>query len=162
MKAAVVAAIVSAVVSAATATAGTMALITGAQIKNGSVGLADLSPQAKRALKGQRGPRGVRGFAGPAGPQGAAGAAGAPGGFDPAKLQYVTGPTVTLAPGQSSGAQATCPAGSAAISGGFSSTDGHVAYSETLGSTFHSVFVNNDTDPAVSIQIHATVVCSAR
>ena len=160
MKAAVVAAIVSAVVAAATATAGTMALITGAQIKNGSVGLADLSPQAKRALKGQRGPRGVRGFAGPAGAQGPAGAPGTPGGFDPAKLQYITGPTVTLASGQTGGAQANCPAGTAAISGGFSATEGHVAFSETLGSTFHSVLVNNDTTG--SLQMHATVVCSAR
>jgi hypothetical protein len=162
MKAAVVAAIVSAVVASATATAGTMALITGAQIKNGSVQLADLSPRAKRALRGQRGPRGLRGFTGPPGAQGPAGAPGAPGGFDPAKLQYITGPTVTLAPGQTSGAQASCPAGSAAVSGGFSSTDGHVAFSETLGATFHSVLVSNDTDPAVPIQIHATVVCSAR
>ena len=162
MKAAVVAAIVSAVVAAATATAGTMALITGAQIKNGSVGLSDLSPQAKRALKGQRGPRGLRGFAGTAGAQGPPGAAGAPGGFDPAKLQYVTGPTVTVAGGASGGTQATCPAGTTAISGGFSATDGHVAFSETLGSTLHSVLVSNDTEPPVPVQIRATVVCAAR
>jgi hypothetical protein len=162
MKAAVVAAIVSAVVASATATAGTMALITGAQIKNGSVQLADLSPRAKRALRGQRGPRGLRGFTGPPGAQGPAGAPGAPGGFDPAKLQYITGPTVTLAGGLTGGAQANCPPGTAAISGGFSSTDGHVAFSETLGSTFHSVLVNNDTEPPVPLQMHATVVCSAR
>lgn len=160
MKAVIIAAIVSAVVASTTATAGTMALITGAQIKNGSVGLVDLSAGAKRSLRGQRGPRGAQGAPGATGAPGAPGASGAPGGFDPGKLQYVTGATVTVAPGQTGGAQANCPSGSAAVSGGFSSNVGHVAFSETLGASFHSILVNNDSDPPVAVQIHATVVCS--
>ena len=46
------------------ATAGTATaskLITGKQIKNGSIGLADISPQAQRALKGKEGPAGPQG-----------------------------------------------------------------------------------------------------
>jgi hypothetical protein len=163
MKAVIVAAIVSAVVASTTATAGTMALITGAQIKNGSVGLVDLNTKAKRTLRGQRGARGARGAPGPAGAPGAAGASGAPGaagGFDPAKLQYIPGPTVTVPAGGDVGAQANCPAGTAAVGGGFSATEGHVAFSETLNSSTHAIFVNNDTGS--SIQIRATVVCSAR
>jgi hypothetical protein len=160
MKAVIVAAIVSAVVASTTATAGTMALITGAQIKNGSVGLVDLKASAKRALRGQRGARGARGAPGPAGAAGAPGAPGAPGGFDPAKLQYIPGPTVTVPAGADVGAQANCPPGTAAVGGGFSATEGHVAFSETLNSSTHAIFVNNDT--LSSIQIRATVVCSAR
>ena len=54
-------------------------LITGAQIKNGTIGLADLSPAAKSSLRGQSGPTGPQGSAGPqgnAGPQGAQGSQG--------------------------------------------------------------------------------------
>jgi hypothetical protein len=40
--------------------------ITGKQIKNGSVQLKDLSPQARAALQGQQGPQGVQGPPGPA------------------------------------------------------------------------------------------------
>jgi hypothetical protein len=160
MKTAIIAGIVSAVVASTTATAATMALITGAQIKNGSVELVDLSAAAKRSLRGNRGLRGPAGSPGPAGAPGAAGATGAPGGFDPAKLQYVTGPTVMVSAYQTGGAQAVCPPGSAAVSGGFAATEGHVAFSETLGSTFHAISVVNDTGS--SVQIHATVVCATR
>jgi hypothetical protein len=48
-------------------------LVTGAQIKNGTVNLADLSANAKSALKGKQGPRGLQGVAGPAGAAGAQG-----------------------------------------------------------------------------------------
>jgi hypothetical protein len=51
-------------------------LITGAQIKNGSVGIADLSPSARKKLRGPTGPAGPKGAAGAAG---GAGAAGTPG-----------------------------------------------------------------------------------
>ena len=54
-------------------------LITGAQIKDRSIGLVDLSGNARHALKGQQGPRGLQGVAGPTGATGAAGAPGAKG-----------------------------------------------------------------------------------
>jgi hypothetical protein len=60
------------IATAATATAAK--LITGKQIKNGSVGLVDLSAKAKKSLRGARGRRGPQG---PAGPQGAPGGAAA-------------------------------------------------------------------------------------
>jgi hypothetical protein len=48
--------------------------ITGKQIKNGSVQLKDLSPQARASLQGQQGPQGLQGLQGPPGPStGAAG-----------------------------------------------------------------------------------------
>lgn len=47
-----------------------VAQITGAQIKNGSIGVKDLSKQARRSLKGKQGPQGPRGLPGPEGPPG--------------------------------------------------------------------------------------------
>lgn len=55
------------------------ALITGKQIKNGSIGLVDISAGAKRTLKGNRGTRGLAGPPGQPGPPGAQGAQGNPG-----------------------------------------------------------------------------------
>jgi hypothetical protein len=72
---AVIAAVIAAVLI--TATGATAALVvTGANIKNGTIQLADLSAKAKKALKGQRGRRGPQGNAGPQGPAGAAGVKG--------------------------------------------------------------------------------------
>jgi hypothetical protein len=101
MKAALIAAVVAVIVSASAATAASTGLITGAQIKNGSVGLADLSGKAKRTLKGQRGPRGDQG------PDGLPGVAG---GFDPAKLTVVDGGSYNVPPGQNVTADVYCPA----------------------------------------------------
>ena len=54
------------VLAGGTATAAK--LVTGKQIKNGSIGMSDLSSKAKRALKGNAGPRGPQGVPGPPGP----------------------------------------------------------------------------------------------
>ena len=116
MKSAIIAAIVAAVISSAAATAAT-GLITGAQIKNGSIGVVDLSAAAKRALKGQRGP---------AGPPGATGVAGPRGGFDPAKVSYVEGASLQVAPGAAASGTAYCPAGAKALSGGWVVISGDV------------------------------------
>lgn len=65
-----------------TAVATTSVLITGKQIKNGSITGLDVKNRSltARDFRGSvRGPRGLRGLTGPAGPQGAPGAAGASG-----------------------------------------------------------------------------------
>jgi hypothetical protein len=80
------------VVFAGPATAGAVKLITGAQIKNGSIGLIDISDRAERALKGQRGPAGPTGNTGPAGATGAAGAKGQAGAQGPQGPQGPRGP----------------------------------------------------------------------
>ena len=77
----IVAMIALAVALSGTAVAGTK-LITGSQIKNGTIKLADLHSSVKAAIKGEshtsgaQGPAGAQGAQGPAGPQGAAGAKG--------------------------------------------------------------------------------------
>ncbi|HEY5906785.1 MAG TPA: hypothetical protein VIZ31_02010 [Vicinamibacteria bacterium] len=78
----IVAMIALAVALSGTAVAGTAKLITGSQIANGTIKLADINSSAKAALKGKTGapgPQGPVGAQGAVGPQGATGAAGAQG-----------------------------------------------------------------------------------
>src|SRR5690349_4629074 len=66
--------------SAGTSVAATRYVISSsAQVRDGSISLADLSPRARLALRGVRGPAGPRGATGLPGAPGAAGAAGAAG-----------------------------------------------------------------------------------
>jgi hypothetical protein len=90
-------------------TAGAAKLITGAQIKNGSIGLADLSKSAKRALKGATGPAGSTGPTGATGPAGPSATS---------ALTTVKGQIFLAPSGDAGAAIATCPAGSHAVSGG--------------------------------------------
>lgn len=90
----IIAVAVTALVCSAGATAITSALITSAQIKDGTIQLRDLSPSARQALRGERGPagdrgeRGPQGFAGQTGPMGPVGPAGRDGtSFDDFKLE---------------------------------------------------------------------------
>jgi len=177
----VIATIALFVALAGTATAGTV-FITGKQIKNGSIGLVDLSASAKKALKGQRGPAGPAGPAGiqgdqgnpgvagpvgpvgPAGPTGTQGVAGPAGGFDPAKVTYVKGADVTVAPASYGSATATCPAGTAALSGGWfvdSSSVGEVFGNGTLDGKSWTLYVFNwDTTDTATVTPYA--VCAAK
>jgi hypothetical protein len=104
------------------ATAGVQALITGAQVKdgtistrdlrNGTIVRADIAPSTLSALRGQRGARGPVGPAGPPGPGGPPGAA--------TPLEYTaaySAPTL-VAPGQTGFAVAVCPADTLAFSAG--------------------------------------------
>ena len=75
----IVAMIALAVALSGTAVAGTAKLITGSQIANGTIKLADLHQSAKAALKGKRGATGAQGPAGAQGAQGLAGPQGATG-----------------------------------------------------------------------------------
>jgi hypothetical protein len=148
MKSAIIAAIVAAIISATAATAASTGLITGAQIKNGSIGLVDLSGKAKQSLRGQRGP------AGPAGIQGVAG------GFDPAKVSYVTGPTSSFAPGAVDSVKAFCPAGTRVLGGGYFASITHVGGSQTFDGQAWTVIIVNDT--SISVNANAFAVCGAR
>jgi hypothetical protein len=177
MRSAIVAAIVAAMVSATAATATATGLITGKQIKNGSIGLVDLSGNAKRSLKGQRGPRGPQGLQGIPGLNGANGANGAqgaqgiqgiPGGFDPAKVTYVFGSFVTVVPGTSGTSTAFCPAGSKAIGGGFYSDawlDGGLYVTDQgplVNGTGWSIDFYNSVNAALDAYIQAYAVCASK
>ena len=91
MKSITIAAIVAALISAAAATATTKLVITSAQIKNGTIKLADISAGAKRALKGNRGlrgPQGLQGLQGLQGQQGSQGLKGDKGDIGPSNAYY--------------------------------------------------------------------------
>jgi hypothetical protein len=77
-----------ALIAATSGSAIAASVITGAQIKDGSIGVKDLSKQAVAKLHGARGKTGPRGAAGAQGPAGIAGAAGAQG---PAGAQGLQG-----------------------------------------------------------------------
>ncbi len=80
----IVAMIALSVALGGTAVAGTTKLITGTQIANGTIKLADLHSSAKTALKGQSGATGAQGPVGPQGATGAKGDTGATGASGPA------------------------------------------------------------------------------
>jgi hypothetical protein len=162
MRGAIIAAIVAAVVAASTATATTTIVITGAQIKNGTIQAKDLSASARRSLRGQRGPRGLSGTAGAAGSQGAQGPAGANGGFNPAKVSFRVGPTTTIVAGSVfNSLSVTCAPGETAIAGGFFSSVGY-AYNDRPGGDRVSWSILIDaSDYLVNGSGEGYVVCAA-
>jgi hypothetical protein len=93
---------VSALAVATAGSAGVQALITGAQIKdgtiesrdieNGTIRRADIGRGAIASLEGDRGPRGAQGPSGPAGAQGPAGAPGPQGASGPQGATGAQGP----------------------------------------------------------------------
>lgn len=87
-------------------------LITGAQIKDHSIGLNDLAPAAVAKLHGARGPSGPQGASGATGAQGPAGT------FLTGKLSFQSSGAQPVNAGAVGVAQALCPAGSVVIAGG--------------------------------------------
>lgn len=144
------------------ATAGASRLITGSQIKNGSIGLVDLSKSARRALAGKAGP------AGPAGPQGAQGPAGATGPAALNAIHTVVSPRVTIPPGESSydvqqaggpSLEADCPPGQVVVGTGFNDSVGYVAFVESFG-TLVGGFMYNDSSSPISIDVTVQAMCA--
>lgn len=173
----IVAVAITALVASASATAVTRALITSAQIQNGTIRMVDLHASTKNALKGNRGLVGPRGPAGPAGApgpqgqpgpqgvqgtqgiQGFSGPAGATGGFSNAGLTYVVGPTVSVPAGQVAGATASCPTGMKATGGGFFSSITVPGASEAPSSGVGWFVLVNNTS-SLSVDVHAFAVCA--
>jgi hypothetical protein len=133
-----------------TATAASVALITGAQIKNGSIGLVDLSAGAKRSLKGTRG---LRGTPGPPGPIGSPGPQGPPG-VQSIKQYHYAG---TLGPGEFNGFAMTCPPGEGIVSGGGFSSIG-IVFSDHVSGNGWIYLVDNGS--SISINIDGYISCA--
>jgi hypothetical protein len=150
--------------------------VTSDKVRDGALLRKDF--KAGQLLAGPRGPTGAPGAQGPAGPPGpqgpagstgatgAPGAQGPPGGFDLAKVSYVTGPTFAVPPtttGLIVGNDTPCPTGNKAIGGGYtilSADTVRVVSSEPFGtgSGWSMGFTNNS---ASSVNVHITAVCAA-
>jgi hypothetical protein len=143
---------VIAVVLALGGTATAASLITGKQIKNSSVTGADIKNKSLTPsdFSGSvKGDRGLQGIQGPSGAQGPAGIT---------TVSTVNGPDVNVAPGDVGGADATCPAGSAVVGTGFSSSIGSIGFAERFGASVGIAVAN---DSSITIQIHAQAICAA-
>lgn len=126
-----------------TATAATV--ISGSQIKNGTVTKSKLTPALRRQIDA----RPLRGLQGP------------PGGFDPAKVTYVLGPSTTMAPGDVVTVQAFCPPGTKAIGGGYLAVAGLVSTIAIPDGSGWQAIVGNDTGVVTETNA-AFAVCAAR
>jgi collagen type I/II/III/V/XI/XXIV/XXVII alpha len=118
-----------AIIATAATGAATKIMITGSEIKNGSITARDLSPalraqlQAPRAAgpQGERGPQGevgapgAQGLLGPQGSQGATGVAGADGAPGLANVSTVTESVSVLEDTATKTLTATCPSGKTRI-----------------------------------------------
>ena len=153
----------------AAVTAGAGGLITGLQIKDGSIRWEDLSPGVRakvnvRADPGAQGARGTDGAAGSSGPQGPAGPQGLPGkdgGFDAPKIKVVEGVPATVPAGGVLDVWAMCPPGSVAIGGGSEGLHLLVAGSApTYDSKGWRVTLDNIANP-VALQGRAYAICVA-
>ena len=115
-----------------------------------------LTPNALKSLRGN---------VGPAGDIGRAGSTGTSGGFDPSKIAYIVGPSVTI-PAETVGfADATCPSGSVVIGGGFFNSI--TAVGGALQPQTNGVPVNNDwrvivsNNTVIPVTVFATAICVA-
>ena len=124
-------------------------LVTGAQIKDHSIGLVDLSPAAVAKLHGRQGP------VGPAGPAGT----------NASILRKLTfeHAVATLGAGTIGNATATCPAGSAIISGGASTTGLALWASEPIavGSSSSGWFGGGRANSLIQAEIDTYAICLA-
>jgi hypothetical protein len=147
----------AAFVLSATGVAGATGLISGSQIKNHSIHRIKLAADALP----KPGARGLRGATGVAGPAGAQGVAGANGGFDPNKIQYVTGPDTAITTGMNPAVlAATCPTGTRVLAGGFIANTG-ITYASRQDSVGNSWVVYVDATGAPDGNGSAYAVCGS-
>jgi Collagen triple helix repeat (20 copies) len=164
------------------ATAGAAKLLTGKDIKDGSIELRDISRKARASLVGQRGAPGTPGLAGPAGAAGATGATGATGppgvNGNPgaAGTSGSAGPSLLIGTGgisagmtawhgtsggnfgSEAGAQAPVPPGTALTARDFSAT---AAAAPGAGQSFTITLRLDGADTALSCVISGTATACA-
>lgn len=134
---------------------GARRLITGKEIKDGSITTRDLAKSARP----QAGKQGAPGPAGPVGPAGATGPAGSAAAI---RTVRVEGVTVSVAPGGfSPTATAACPAGMKLTGGGFiAEPSSNFAVGRSVGSTVAEEWlVNARNEGGFAGQVRAVAYC---
>jgi hypothetical protein len=134
--------------------------VNSASIIDGAVRIKDIAPSTARLLKGQRGETGLTGSMGPPGPAGPAGANGLDGGFDPAKVQHVSGPEVVV-PGYYGIASTTadCPPGTVLIGGGAYTSGEALWVSRPSGNSWFAGARGYGS--GVTAALRATAICAS-
>lgn len=135
----------------AATSAGAAKFITGGDIKNGSIGLKDLSRAAKRALKGNTGPAGAAGPQGPAGAQGPAG---------PASVSTTLRSADFTAPASgTANGEVRCPEGMVAVGGSVSPRALYTAIDQPSADGRGWVGAADDLD-GVGGTMHVVAICT--
>jgi hypothetical protein len=140
--------------------------VTGPKVKNGSLTAADF--KAGQLPAGQQGPKGEPGSQGPKGDKGDPGAQGAkgekgdkgdPGAAGISGRELVSGAETSLNPGQTGGAQVSCPAGKQVIGGGGGSESAVAisAMGQINDSTWAVLAKNLEASPA---KLSAIAICA--
>jgi Collagen triple helix repeat (20 copies) len=152
-------------------TATAALVMTGAQIKNGTItgkdlrnrtlGTNKLSKKALSSLKGQRGPAGSQGVAGVQGPKGDTGAAGAQGPKGDTGVADITTRTAGIAftangsMGETKDGAAMCQAGESVVGGGYRLPGGSIGVGSGVVPIFAAVQsrpANGSGEPALNGQ----------
>jgi hypothetical protein len=189
LKAAVVALLVAVLAGGGVAT-GARSLITGADIKDGSITSRDIKPGSlsprlfadstsnARGVRGPRGTQGTSGVPGAGGPAGPQGLSGPPGPAGPAGEGQTVGTqynliqpnaqtvTQTVGPGAVQSASAVCPPGYAVLGGGYRSSGSpgaEVFFNDSFGSRdTWAVGVENSGPRRATIAVTAYCVPSGQ
>ena len=113
-----------------------------------------IKPSVLKALRGNRGPAGAQGSPGASGPPGPAATSVL------SALTTVDSPEVEVPAGEVGGAEAICPAGSRAVSGGGSGSIAGIAASE-IETNHQDWFIVVANQTSITIKIHAEAECAA-
>ena len=138
--------------------------VTGPKVKNGSLTSADFKAGTLSAgpsgPKGDAGPKGDPGAQGPKGDKGDRGDRGPAGPSGISGYRVVLSNGMTLNPGQTASAIASCPPGEKALGGGFDVSPGAVVVWSTTDAKYETWWVKAQNNAATQGWVQAVAICA--